>query len=343
MSTAQRTLALALLAAWSASAQTAPKVTGVTGVLELDHKVEVQIDHLAEWAATNDVRKLVPYLNGRALPATYPEAMFPGNNAIQFHLERNAESKETWNDLLREPTPTRMVTLSVGIEGQPAFDTALDRDHRVKLIIMPTAPTVVSLLSILLLLALFIVLARRTDIIRDSGPALGTGKRRPYNLGKTQMAFWFFLIFSAYVVLWVITGDLDTITTSLLGLMGISAGTAVSDALIESGKKSAATQQAENAATAVAASAAAAGQTAVVQVTSDGSTASSAGFLQDVLQDSHGYSFHRFQIFAWTIVLGIVFIAAVYEHLSMPEFSGTMLGLMGISAGTYLGFRIPEE
>lgn len=27
----------------------------------------------------------------------------------------------------------------------------------------------------------------------------------------------------------------------------------------------------------------------------------------------------------------------------MPEFDGTLLALMGISSGTYLGFKIPER
>ena len=69
----------------------------------------------------------------------------------------------------------------------------------------------------------------------------------------------------------------------------------------------------------------------------------SKGFLRDVLSDRSGYSFHRFQIFAWTIVLGIIFISSVYNSLSMPEFSATLLGLMGISSGTYIGFKFPEK
>jgi hypothetical protein len=28
--------------------------------------------------------------------------------------------------------------------------------------------------------------------------------------------------------------------------------------------------------------------------------------------------------------------------LAMPEFSATLLGLMGLSAGTYVGLKIPE-
>jgi hypothetical protein len=44
----------------------------------------------------------------------------------------------------------------------------------------------------------------------------------------------------------------------------------------------------------------------------------------------------------WTVVLWFVFWAGVYHRLAMPEFNPTLLGLMGISAGTYLGFKIPE-
>ena len=69
----------------------------------------------------------------------------------------------------------------------------------------------------------------------------------------------------------------------------------------------------------------------------------SINFLTDVLTDGQAYSFHRFQIFAWTIILGIIFIASVYNNLAMPQFSTTLLGLMGISAGTYIGFKFPEE
>jgi hypothetical protein len=71
--------------------------------------------------------------------------------------------------------------------------------------------------------------------------------------------------------------------------------------------------------------------------------AASKNFINDILSDDDGVSFHRFQIFAWTIVLICIFIAGVYNALSMPEFDGTLLALMGISGGTYLGFKLPEQ
>ncbi len=45
----------------------------------------------------------------------------------------------------------------------------------------------------------------------------------------------------------------------------------------------------------------------------------------------------------WTVSLGLVFIVGVYQKLAMPEFDATLLALMGISSGVYLGFKIPEK
>jgi hypothetical protein len=78
-------------------------------------------------------------------------------------------------------------------------------------------------------------------------------------------------------------------------------------------------------------------------LTAESAPTVSQGYLRDILSDGIGYSFHRFQIFAWTIVLGIIFISSVYNGLTMPEFSPTLLGLMGLSAGTYIGFKFPEQ
>lgn len=69
----------------------------------------------------------------------------------------------------------------------------------------------------------------------------------------------------------------------------------------------------------------------------------SEGFMKDLLTDANGISFHRFQMLVWTIVLSFIFCVEVYKTLRMPEFSATLLSLMGISAGTYLGFKIPER
>jgi len=69
----------------------------------------------------------------------------------------------------------------------------------------------------------------------------------------------------------------------------------------------------------------------------------SEGFVMDLLSSGEGVGFHRFQMAVWTIVFGIIFIRSVYRELTMPNFDASLLGLMGISSGTYIGFKIPEE
>jgi len=365
----------------------APRVTKVIeGHLELDAIIQIEVDHLAEWmnTATNDPKKLVPFINGRAVRGNYPEEIHSSRNHLQFHLEMTRENKDVWTDLLGEPAGARrLVAFSVGPEDKAPFDSVFDQTNKLPLTVISLVYGVISLLVILFTLILFVWLARTTSIIREPGPAPAAGKLRPYNLGRTQMAFWFFLIYVSYLVIWLITSALDTITASLLGLMGISAGTALSEAMIDSGKDSAQTAKLQelaaekqtleqsisvfqaqidnlNAMTAPApqdfsnrdslSKQVQDNRTQLAQVSDQiqalsrpASAGASVGFLRDILSDSSGYSFHRFQIFAWTIVLGIIFVSAVYNNLNMPEFSPTLLGLMGLSSGTYIGFKFPEK
>ena len=73
-------------------------------------------------------------------------------------------------------------------------------------------------------------------------------------------------------------------------------------------------------------------------------------FLLDLLseQDASAGSgrviaFHRFQIVVWTLILGVIFVSEVPTKLTMPSFDSTLLALMGISSGTYLGFKVSAK
>jgi hypothetical protein len=61
---------------------------------------------------------------------------------------------------------------------------------------------------------------------------------------------------------------------------------------------------------------------------------------EDLLTEEAGtYDFHRFQILAWTVVLGLMFVVKVFNERVMPTFDTNVLLLMGISSGAYLGFK----
>ena len=63
------------------------------------------------------------------------------------------------------------------------------------------------------------VLAKNSDILKDT--AMPEGSRR-FSLARVQIALWFFVIASSYVLIWVMTGEMPKLKSDILILMGIS-------------------------------------------------------------------------------------------------------------------------
>ncbi len=198
------------------------------------------------------------------------------------------------------------------------------------------------------------------------------GNLNPYSLGRWQMAVWFVLVIGAFSYIWIVTGASDTITPTVLTLLGIGAGTALGAAAIDSAQMSSASDKLASIlrdrttfALQIDAiekdsrpnqDANKMSELATLKTLLDKADADiqklklamrptvSKGWWYDMIRDESGaHSFHRFQIFVWTIVLVFLFIYSVWSRLSMPEFGTTLLAVMGISGGTYLGFKIPEK
>lgn len=172
---------------------------------------------------------------------------------------------------------------------------------------------------------------------------------RPYSLARTQMAIWFFLVIGAYVFLWLVTGTIDSPNTTVLVLIGIGTGTALAAEAQDSSKSSHFTALVNERARLEALANRTPDQEqtlsnliARIKEQTSNNPPKSEHFLNDVLTDDKGISFHRFQMFTWTIVLGFVFVHQVHSKLAMPDFNPSLLALMGISSGTYLGFLITE-
>jgi hypothetical protein len=217
--------------------------------------------------------------------------------------------------------------------------------------------------------ALVVVYARRSDMLRE-GPSVGD-VRQPYSLARTQMAWWFLLTLLAYVFIWLVTGDRDSISASLLGLMGISAVTALAAVAISpSGARQAAQRKPldegiasiDEALTDLAAQRTVATPDIlpaldlrkselekeraqlVLKRANVQPVSTSSGWWRDLVSDDRGaIALDRFQIVVWTVVLGGVFLNSVIWELTMPDFSATMLALMGVSSGTYIGFKLPMK
>jgi len=290
-------------------------VTGAAGVND-----DPRLVYLGDWVVVSvcHLDELIKNAEAQQQPITlFIEGVDTGNASVgvdresgtlTFILDRNPQNKDLWRQFLYDPLFDAYATMrvSVGIHGDkpvlraPGANLSL---RMKKLYIDQWTWIWLGLLAAVLIVLL--IAARKTDMLRD-GPQVD-GVRQPYSLARSQMAFWFFLTVASYVFIWLVTNDRDSVPPSLLGLMGISAATAI---------------------TAIAIS-----RKAVM---------ASRGWWHDVVSDQAGViALDRLQIVVWTLVLGGVFLTSVLWDLTMPEFNATLLALMGISSGTYIGFQLP--
>jgi len=287
--------------------------TGHYNTAGLDDLVSVHVQNFGSLLTQVDgnCTAIVLYLNGMALKGVKAESCDAMHGHVRYRLQRTRESDEAWHELLGSPQGfMRPVSVSVGKDAQFSVTSSVG-DFQLEVI--PRRQFWAFVVLLIASMILFIYFCRSSSLIRNNVPGLPI-ERQPFSLALFQMAFWFFLVIASYVFIWLINDELDTITDSVLGLVGIGAATAIGSALIDQNKAS-----------------------------MDAATGMSRGFVRDVMSDNTGISLHRFQMFVWTLVLGVIFIASVYRSLAMPEFSATLLGLMGISSGTYLGFKVPEN
>ena len=301
-----------------AQANATPRVTRVSGELRLGKTIDVGIENLSSWSAQHDPHKLVPYLDGHALKGVYPEILDTSQNRLQFHLLRTEAAKPVWSTLFEHPGLQRSVAVSVGLEDQGPFQTVFDYEHPLPLTVIPKRPGIIALVVTVAVFSLAIGLMITTNIIRQSGPRFKE-KKRPYDLGRFLILFWSTIIATTYFSVWLITGD-SNVPATALALIGFSSTVVLAGYAAQTGPE---------------------------EVSDSSSTATthslSLGFLTDILSDSKDYRFHRFQLVLWNLLLGFIFLFLTWEHLALPDFSRSLLALVGISTSIHLGFNLLER
>jgi hypothetical protein len=256
--------------------------------------------------------------------------------------------------------------IAINSKGEPVTDSVF-------LLEMASGGSVTASLAIFFfVLALFWLLAAFTDLICDTNGSLRADGHRPFSLARAQMAFWFLVIVGASLFLWIATGQLHILNDTCLWLVGVGSGTALGSAVISESEPPAASlgrnrlprkrhesltnfrtrllweiqliTAAEAASPASPEKDALAAQRDTLETQRDElATMNPSAWrrvLEDWLTDNRVYSFHRYQMFVWTIVLGMVFISKVWQFRELPIFDNSMLALMGLTSGTYLGFKL---
>lgn len=253
--------------------------------------------------------------------------------------------------------PRTMIHVDDGPEAAAAMAKAA-RDASLALAwkSLPQSQKTLAVGSVLVLVAVtaaLLYLAMSTDMLRDNTPSTfagvtsATGKplRRAFSLAQSQMAWWFVIVLAAYLYLFLVTGELDTLTGQALCLMGLGTGTAMGAAMVEQNKTNPilAAYQAVLAQMADPATPPADLPTLTATRDTLARQLASRDFVHDILTDANGISLHRFQTAVWTVVIGVLFLIETVVHRKMPDLDPYSLGVLGISAGTYLGFKIPEQ
>ncbi|HEY2232563.1 MAG TPA: hypothetical protein VGK01_03720 [Candidatus Angelobacter sp.] len=343
--------------------------------IERGDNLTVPIAGLKEWAKdkSHDPHALRLFLAGHLLPKDDQTSVMVDQGYINYQLTTlsggsDVVEKNAWILILSEARRQPNGTLSISV-GLPKDLQPFSSDSFIRLRIYPWYSKAVFVLMGLLFICV-IILGWRSDLLRDvtlGRPAAPA--RPPFSLGRVQMAWWFSLVISAYVYICLITKEINIITATTLTLIGISAGTGLASVFVDKQKiedeeNQKISLQSERSVVqarivALTAVAPAAGSPEALELQDREKRLAeieallakfpaapvipaSKGFL-DILRDGEGLSFHRFQIAIWTIVLGLVFVKSAFLDLIMPDFDATLLGLMGISSGTYIGFKFPEK
>lgn len=364
-----------------------------------------------------DASRYVLYLNSDPLPGLTATAPDVARHVLAFRLIRSAANRDVWAKLLGSPIHlTRTVRVALGetpTAGATIAGTGTSATFELR-IISPWRLGLAAGVTVLLLFALLGHVRTRTTLRDNLLPQLEP-HRQPYSLGRCQMAFWFVLVFVAFVFLYLALTDYDTLSGQALALMGIASATAYASALVDGKKDSPADKanaalqalglkahddvlrlrteiglrtpllgglQTELAAKSKAAtdaraqarqnpadtalkaamdaaeSAAGAAANRLMQLHSEiqdrqnilstyqekSAPFVSQGWFKDLTTDLNGPTLHRLQVVFWTAALGVVFLIEVYRHLAMPpDFSPTLLALMGLSGAGYVGFKYPEQ
>ena len=320
--------------------------------LAVEHAPEVDFDDAAE----PDPARLVLFLEGKAIPGSrarvgksYLNDDGTTTTILTFRVTRDlstATARANWKEVIVAARHRPTLAISTGVEnGAPARTRA-----EVEFEVLDEIRLFWWLLGAAVLAAIFLWTAIRTGLLRDLEPApagdpvLEKPRNRAYSLARVQMAVWTLLIALAFLYVWCLTRDYSgVLNTTALVLMGISTGTLATAAGVDSQKLKTNEQTLEDEEAKLAA---AGGQPAVppkVQALKNQTQAcKSEGFFRDILTSADGPSLHRLQFILWTVVLMVVFATGVWETLTMPEFDETLLGLMGISSGAYVGLKLPE-
>jgi hypothetical protein len=276
----------------------------------------VKVDSIPDMVALADsiagqgndtMGEVILYINGNAMRDIALLNINGETKELIFHLDKHSPYLMKFYPQFKYMWSELPVKITAGFKNGMMFRVN-DKMEPLRIKYVTSWALMLSLLFGITIIGVFIVLAAKTNLIRIGN------SQSPFSLALTQLSFWSIVVASSFIYIWIVTEQIPDIVGSTLILISISAFTTAGSRLVDIRGE---------------------GRNAV--------TAHSDNFMSDILQDEQGYSVHRAQMFMWTIIMGIVFVTSVIRLQQFPEISDSLLGLMGISSGTYVGLKTMEN
>jgi hypothetical protein len=256
--------------------------------------------------------KLQLVLNGQRLSQAAARPQPLTSSTVEFRVDRDHRDFLAIRPLVARERDheTAKVTVGVAVVDGAMLPTADNKPlPQVEIRLYDKAELWTVIVAALGLAIIFA--GTRSGMLRDSGydSAVAT-RQRTFSLARVQLFIWTTLILGGFLYIWLLTGlDNGVVTVELLSAYGIATATAAGGILQDKAAR----------------------------------TTTTSGFLNDILSDANDTpSIHRLQMFAWTLVLAVIFIMEVWHNLRMPTFDSTLLSLMGFSGGAFVGLKTLE-
>jgi hypothetical protein len=162
---------------------------------------------------------------------------FRSQPALLFKLKRTPSNDSYWRELLGAPRASHLgVTVSLGRQaGAEKSDRISGTPDNSQFEFQVFSGFGLTLTGGMILLVLILVWgsARNRTTLRDNLLPQLEPSRQTFSLARSQMAFWFTLIFVAFVALFILLQDTNTLNSQALSLMGISGVTALAAVAVD--------------------------------------------------------------------------------------------------------------
>lgn len=250
---------------------------------------------------------IILYLNGNPMRDIGVMNIDRNKNRIVFHLSRHSKYLMKFYPDFNYLWSAIPITVTAGFRN----GTVLSIDPRMGTFMLKYVGNwalVFALIMIITIIASFVILAARTNLIRIGNI------ESAFSLALTQLSFWTIVVAASFIYIWIATEEVCSISGSTLILLSISVATTAGAKLID-----------------------------IREGMTGDPNLPSRGFFEDILSDELGYSVHRCQMFLWTAILGVIFITNVITKQEMPQLDESLLALMGISSGAYVGLKTVEN